>query len=285
MTAREKVDAAKAIYASAGKSMARAVVMGAAAAARPATILDLWGGGKSAEAFREAVPDATIMCAERDEEMWPLLVHDAQRHGYAYHLGDAADAPGTYDLVWLDLCAQASRDTERVIRAVSAKVNRDGLLFITLMPARERDRVLTGEQRLLQLPLWLEGATGSNVRMLLPYRRDNDLPMWLVGLRRGGPSAFRDVELFETIKAALISGGYWNGGIAIGGPAVDLLDAFSRTASRLGADPDFERYERRDGSVVRLNSLDPTEQKAILALIDAHAAARRAQMRDAFGLD
>lgn len=103
---------AERIYSEPGKEMARAVVVEAARATEAKTILDLWGGGASARAFRAALPDSAVLSAERDRSLWPALVVDAQLHGYGYHLGDVTDAPGTYDLIWLDFTGPVSREMQ-----------------------------------------------------------------------------------------------------------------------------------------------------------------------------
>lgn len=274
MSAREKMEAARSAYASAGKSLARAVVVGLARTQRAATVLDLWGGGASARAFREALPDAVIVSAESDEELQPGLLADAQAQGYAFHMGNAADAPGTYDLVWLDFCAQASLATEQTLRAVATKVARDGHLAVTIMPAREGDRVLTGASRLRHLPLWIEEVTGMTAWLLLPYRRAKGLSMWLLILDRRKTSAFSDEKSFEDVATDIARRACWLRKDAPPLPPEvrDMLDAAVTTR-----EPDFDRIGRRDDpdAVVRINDLTLPMRSIVMALLDAHDHAVR----------
>lgn len=267
MSARDKIEAARAAYASAGKSLARAVAVAIATERNVLTILDLWGGGESARAFRAALPGSAVLSAEIDPELQPALLVDSQTNGYGAFLGDAADAPGTYDLIWLDLCAQASAATERVVRQVSKKVNRDGLLLLTILPARERDRELVGDGRLRRLPMWIEEASGAAVTLLMPYRRHNGLSMWLVGLQRGRPSQFDSAASFKSVTEAVSRDGMWTA-------SPDLVPAPARELVRLAAvsndrEPEFDRLGP-DRKVVRMNELHPAARELVLALIDAH---------------
>jgi hypothetical protein len=165
-----------------GKELARRIVVSVAEDMKARTILDLWGGGRSARAFREAIPSAIVTSAESDITEWPALRLDAQTHGYAHHFGDVATIEGSYDLIWLDFMGQAGADMRRVLRAVAPKVN--GWLAVTIMPARENERLLTGPERTQFLGLWLERVTGMKVGGIFPYRRTGNLPMWLVFLGR-----------------------------------------------------------------------------------------------------
>jgi hypothetical protein len=273
VTASQKISLARQAYTSAGKSVARAVVMGLATERKAMTILDLWGGGTSARAFREALPDATVVSAEVDPELQPLLLHDSQTHGYAYHMGDAATAPGSYDAIWLDLCSQANKESERVIRATSAKLARGGFFALTIMPARETDRVLTGESRLLQLPLWLESITQLKVRLLFPYRRDNGLPMWLVILQQDKLSWFHDEARFNEVREDLVEEGYWSELSLYMGMPVAVLHLLDQEASK-----------KPPKRVVKMSDLTPDQRRAITALIDADRSGKRHTLSTEFGL-
>lgn len=290
MSARETLERARAAYETAGKSIARTIALDVARSGRSMTILDLWGGGESARMFRSAIPDAAVVSAEVDEELWPVQLQDSQANGYVAHLGDAADAPGKYDLVWLDFCGQASSAMERTMKACAAKVVRGGTLGVTILPARESERLISGEARWLHLPLWMEGVTGFKVELLLPYRRDNGLPMWLVLLRPGSKSHFHDAAAFEVVRKAVRDNGYWST-IPLSPAARELLSQRGWVAHNTN-DTDADLAQRLDAPdmgerrVLKMNELNSNEAALVRALIDAGEGGREVSLNtDWSGVD
>lgn len=272
--ARDQVEEAERLYTSAGKCTVRAVVVGVAREVRPLTVLDLWGTGESARAFREALPDSTVVSCERDPVLQPLLVGDAQKHGYAYHLGDVAEAPGRYDMVWLDFCAQASASVESTIRAVARKVNPGGLLFITLMPARETERLLSGPSRLRHVPMWVEEAASMRVGLFVPYRRDNGQPMWLLGLRASETkSHFSNDVQFEMVRETMVEEGWWRDAWPRTGFPMRVIDVVMLDAILdpglppvASASEAFERAKRAK-RVVKMSDLTEPQRRLVSALV------------------
>lgn len=204
----KKRDQDKVVYTQPGKTMARQVAIACAKLWGARSILDLWGDGESARAFQSAIPEAAVISAEIDKRLWPALMVDAQKHGYGYHLGDVADVPGKWDFIWLDFCGQASKSMAKTLHAAKRQLNVDGLLAVTVMPARESD-VLVSQMRERVLPMWIEEQTGCAVRLLLPYRRENNLPMWLLVLMPGWRSFFGDDDYFSIVRDSLNDEGYW----------------------------------------------------------------------------
>jgi hypothetical protein len=152
----------------------------------PESILDLWGGGGSAKAFREAFPDAAIVSCEVDEQLWPTLRQEAQRNDYVAHCGDFRTAGGFYDLVWLDLCGQWSKKARDLVAAGSRMTTADGILAVTLLAAREDP--LIADDRLWVVPNSIERHTGMKVVVLYPYQSGS--PMWLLILTRRDRTAW-----------------------------------------------------------------------------------------------
>ena len=195
------------VYSSSGKARARDVVVNMAKGEGVETILDLWGSGESARAFRAACPAAITTSAEIDPAVWSALRLDAQQHGYAAHFGDARKIEGQFDLVWLDLCSQASKATRDLIGAMVGKVSSDGYLALTIMPAREIDELISSD-RLQQLALWVEHASRMEAVLFLPYRRENGLPMWLYILTRTSKGSYFAMHL-DWVEDHLNDLGWW----------------------------------------------------------------------------
>lgn len=175
----------RARYDNEAKDIAREIVVTLGKSRNVESVLDLGGAGGSARRFREALPDAAVVVAETDQQLWPALRLDAQQSGYVFSPGDFRLAAGRYDLIWLDLCAQWCASTRDAVKAAARMVSDDGMLFVTLMAAREVPEIAT--ERFTLVPLSLELATGLAVRVLYPYQ--TGAPMWLVGLadRRSSP--------------------------------------------------------------------------------------------------
>lgn len=185
-----KASVARKRYSNPVKTTPRDLVMALARDVQAETVLDLWGGGISARAFREAVPDAAVVSCETDPELWPTLRLDAQVHGYVPHLGDVATAAGKYDLIWLDLCSQWSGSARTTIHRAAAKLTERGAMAVTLMAAREAPEIAA--DRLFLVPLSIERASGLHVQVLYPYQTGS--PMWLLILRPGKGRFWTDVH-------------------------------------------------------------------------------------------
>lgn len=89
-----------------------------------ARVLDLYGGGLSAEWFLSLRPDLRLTVAEIDRALWPAMREDAKRIGFTPVFGDFAKAEGKFAFVWLDLCGEpmtAMDATSRVIPLLYSK--------------------------------------------------------------------------------------------------------------------------------------------------------------------
>lgn len=85
-----------------------------------AKVLDLYGGGLSAEWIKGIRQDVDLYVAEYDRSLWPALRHDAKEVGYTPILGhfEKAAKYGPFDLMWLDLCGEPIAAFDAVRRAV-----------------------------------------------------------------------------------------------------------------------------------------------------------------------
>ena len=100
-------DRLRALYGNCEKQGAREVMESdIRALRRGARVLDLYGGGLSAEWIKSIRPDVELWVAERDRRLWPALKADAKRLGFTPVYGDFALAIGSFDLIFLDLCAE-----------------------------------------------------------------------------------------------------------------------------------------------------------------------------------
>ena len=177
-----RIKQAREAYGTDGKAAARRAVVAAAQDMQASTVLELYGDGESARAFRTALPDAALISAEKDRRLWARVMVEAQSLGFGYVLGDVRTAPGTYDLIWLDLMGPVSREMRGLLQSMKSKLNADGLLALTIMPARETDVIFTGEERERFIPQWLQAITGMTVQFLFPYQRRRGQWMWLLFL-------------------------------------------------------------------------------------------------------
>lgn len=91
-----------------------------------ATVLDLYGGGLSAEWIKGLRPDLNLIVAERDRALWPALRRDAASLGFIAVHGDFSLAAkhGPFDLIWLDLCGDPFTAFEAVRTAVPMLASR-----------------------------------------------------------------------------------------------------------------------------------------------------------------
>ena len=196
-------------YQTEGKALARAVVMEMARVYESRSILDLWGGGASARAFREALPEAVVTSCDSNQQVWAEMRQDAQLHEYAYWCGDVADVQGRFDFIWLDGMGPASRLLAKTLRACVRKLQ-DGLLVLTVMPAREKDDILAVD-RLYLLPIWLERVTGLQCVFFLPYQRNRGLSMWLFAFQKGAGTRHSWAGNYRDIEESLAEDKFWEG--------------------------------------------------------------------------
>jgi hypothetical protein len=217
----KQIQQAREAYGTDGKAAARRAVIAVAQDMQASTVLELYGDGQSARAFRAELPDAAVVSAEKDSRLWARLMVEAQTLGFGYVLGDVRKAPGTYDLIWLDLMGPVSRQMRDLLHSTKTKLNSDGLLALTVMPARETDVIFTGEERERFIPMWLQAVTGLKVHFLFPYRRGRGQWMWLLFLQRSSanlwsdtPSAwFKEEGSIEDVLRQLHEEGYFEFGL------------------------------------------------------------------------
>lgn len=159
-------------------------------------ILDLWGGGASAEMF--ASDSSAVTSAEHNQSLWPALRAGASEHGYQAHCGPltSLERPrGGFGFAWLDLCGQASKAASEAIAHVArnlmngdwigdVRLNRSHTtIAVTLMPEREADEFLASS-RAISIPMWLVGLTDMGPALMQTYKRPTGHSMMLVVLTK-----------------------------------------------------------------------------------------------------
>lgn len=130
------------------------------------SVLDLWGGGASADALRAAMPDARIVSVENGDVCDKGWFSDrlgrkitkarlrrahliaAEEGGYEAAWGDVAKALAEpFDAVWLDFCAQWSPTMRKLVLLARGTQH----LAITVMPERDGLGALGYHDRLIGL--------------------------------------------------------------------------------------------------------------------------------------
>lgn len=101
-------DRLRTLYDTPEKALSREIALGEDLRALPpgGRVLDLYGGGLSAEWIRQIRPDLELFEAETNRKLWPALRHDAQRLGFTPIFGDFSKALRKIDLIWLDFCGE-----------------------------------------------------------------------------------------------------------------------------------------------------------------------------------
>lgn len=101
-------DSLRALYGTPEKAESREAALGddLRAIREGGEVLDLYGGGLSAEWIRTIRPDLSLTVAESNRKLWPALRLDAERLGFTPVFGDFAQAGRGFDLTWLDLCGE-----------------------------------------------------------------------------------------------------------------------------------------------------------------------------------
>ena len=98
-----------------------------------ARVLDLYGGGLSAEWIKSVRPDVELWVAERDPKLWPALRADGKRVGFTQVLGGFSWAAGTFDFIFLDLCAEPPGAYEATCLAVPMLAPKPSALYVTIL--------------------------------------------------------------------------------------------------------------------------------------------------------
>lgn len=101
-------DRLRTLYDTPEKALSREIALGEDLRALPPSsrVLDLYGGGLSAEWITQIRPDLELFEAETNRKLWPALRHDAQQLGFTPIFGDFSRAPRKIDLIWLDFCGE-----------------------------------------------------------------------------------------------------------------------------------------------------------------------------------
>jgi SAM-dependent methyltransferase len=183
-----------------GKQRARTLAVQAAARLNASSVLDLWGGGTSAQLFRARMPRETaITSCEIDKTLWPAARLHAHENGYQVWCGDVANAPGSYDFVWLDFCGQwSARMDETLMRVARDRLAPGGHLAVTLMPAREGDGFVA-RSRAVAVPALLVVATRRPLAYIERYRRTGGHEMWMAVLGPLGEAQLDFVDLHDQL--------------------------------------------------------------------------------------
>lgn len=193
-------------YDSPGKQKARDLVT-AVFASTGGTVLDFYGGGRSARQFVGA--GLTVTSAELVRSLWPILERDAAVYGYEPFFGRASRIKRTFDWVFADFTGGPSPTTRRELVKLAAMA-RHGIA-VTLSPDRQLDEAMIGPSSAATVPAWVIEATGMRLEYISRYTR-NELGqwMWLALLSRRMPirGSAQQVDVL-TIAREIQARRYW----------------------------------------------------------------------------
>jgi hypothetical protein len=165
-----------------GKTKARALVV-EVFASEGGTVLDFYGGGRSAAAFVEA--GLTVTSAEIDRSLHERLLWDSAIHGYEPFLGRASRIKRDFDHVFADFTGGPSPKTRRELRLLASRTTK--WLAVTLSPDRQLDEVMIGPSSSATVPAWLIEETGMRLEYISRYIRNEYRQwMWIALLRPRG---------------------------------------------------------------------------------------------------
>lgn len=225
------------------------------------SVLDLWGGGASADALRAAMPDARIVSVENGDVCDKGWFSDrlgrkitkarlrrahliaAEEGGYEAAWGDAAKALAEpFDAVWLDFCAQWHPAMAKIIRLAGERTNH---LAVSVMPERDGLGSLGLEDRLVGLTAILAGHADMVPAYVGSYRRNElgqDMALFVLD-RRGGSGDGHEVAAIypNLVRSGLARRGSWSSRRLSGRSSLILMkcarcdDSFTYRPTSLGS--------------------------------------------------
>lgn len=160
-------------YDSPGKEKARALVT-KVFASEGGTVLDFYGGGRSARQFVEA--GLIVTSAEIARSLHERLRWDAAIHGYEPFFGRASRIKRHFDCTFTDFTGGPSPKTRRELRVLASRT--DKWLAVTLSPDRQLDEFVTGPSSAATVPAWIIEATGMRLEYIGRYIR-NEYKQWM----------------------------------------------------------------------------------------------------------
>ena len=152
-----------------------------------ATVLDLYGGGLSAEWILSLRDDLDLTVADKDRRLWPALRDDAARLGFHAHCGPIDTIEDQrFDLIWLDLCSEPVTafsvirgavhmlwDIPRTELFLGSQVRpstRPSVMYVTVMNQDRNGRPeLKPEIRRIAVQAVLDAASGGLFRTGMAY--------------------------------------------------------------------------------------------------------------------
>lgn len=160
-------------YDSPGKKSARDLVT-TVFASTGGTVLDFYGGGRSARAFVEV--GLTVTSAEIDRDLHDSLRRDAEAFGYEPFYGRASRIKRTFDCVFADFTGGPSPKTRRELIKLAPMATQ--WLAVTLSPDRQLDEAVIGPSSAATVPAWVIEATGMRLEYIGRYTR-NQYGQWM----------------------------------------------------------------------------------------------------------
>lgn len=183
-------DLYRASFQSPAKSVARDRVIAAMKASGVTTVLDLWGGGVSAEAFADAgfkvisVDNGSMQLIDQDRPVSATrkrraLERTAEEDGYEARWGSVASVAHEADGAFLDFCGPWSKDTRAAVEAcrhmkavaVTLVPDHDGVTNASNGLERQMAYQLFLKMAWADRPRWEYMNADGGVRRLTDYRR------------------------------------------------------------------------------------------------------------------
>jgi choline dehydrogenase-like flavoprotein len=215
-----KVVSMSEIFRNPAKDAIRSWVISEIKATEPTLVLDLWGGGRSADEMTAAglsvlsVDDGRSFDVSKARVKRALMLK-AEAGGYRGEWGSAAKYAAECDAAWLDFMGHLCGDTIRILKQCQHMKK----IAVTLMPER------MGGVEKLSVETWaemyravIEFYTGMGVQMVRKYRRESG--QWVLVLLaskskkpstasgrsseyRARQNAYRDSDAHRAYDAAL----------------------------------------------------------------------------------
>lgn len=160
------------------------------AGARPALMLDAWGGGLSAAQAAEMGLEVLSVDDGRSFADYGVTKERGRRaleiagreHGYRTAFGALESHAGRCDAAFLDFCGHWSPSMQRVIRACAHMK----ALVVTVMPERTPLGRLSSMDWQIAMRALIESHSGMRTQWVNPYERSSGLSALCIALRAVG---------------------------------------------------------------------------------------------------
>ena len=171
------------------------------------SVLDFFGGGRSAEEFVAA--GLTVTSAEVSAELWPELERHSAEWGYEPFYGNAVKLKRRFDYINADFCNNAGTVSRKVLRRLAPFVKE--WMAVTVSSDHQINYELQGASATATVPVWMVEATGG---MQLEYvgryvRNEHGQTMWIALLTPRPITRGNQMLAPMTISREVRRRGYW----------------------------------------------------------------------------